>query len=1021
MRTLKAYRFSAGSFWVGATHDEEAAAPPLLLVNGEAVAMRRAAPDDDLWRATLGCQLLASPEDMRWRLADDAAPDLRLGCNYRPDFSLEDGFTWYLEQDFGANDQYAGRAVYVDPVFGDIIPVFANTLYTLRAYVGQARAHGVVGVELLGDDGVTRTLEQRFSIDNIGGRSLDGYGRIEIPFTPLKREVHARIFFAIDGRKTDGSDIMESHIFIANPTLVMGPQPAEGAEPRPLGVAYWQRHTTDAVWTAPLPLDQKVRTLAFKPDEDAAPIPLPIRRSPVEDARVELESDGVALAMTARNWTGRALLVVDNQMVGDIFLTDGASAAFQPPAESRHGAPVNVRAVDVSLSSVLGEADMAFDPGLLPLSPRLGGALSGQALRSPSMIDVDVLALQRQASVDALAIAAPPADRAEPASVTANAPDEASPALEAAPEAPPLPPPPPTLLALLREAASHAGGDWICVCADGVRPDVIALGEMVATAAIHPGAAVVGARVVDRDGATLHAGGFGGHDAAGANPFLPVLSFAARCESVDPSCVLVRRDALARTSASDDASWPDILAAVAAQGGAVYAPTAVIRRDIKATTPGAGQSMRLAARRRAPAGVCLMLDMRFPAPNRDAGSDAALQEVRLLKDLGFHVAMWTHEPAPEIDTIVNLARLGVERRGPPFDASLADAIVAMGPELTLVFATRHGVAAHATPLVRDLAPEARLVLNLADLHSLRMLRGAAASGDPDDHVAALLEQERETAAMRASDLVLSYSPEEAVAAFCLTAGRPHVGVFPFTTAVRPSSAPLSQRSECAFLGSLEHPPNLEALTWLARNALPVILEQRPDFQLSAYGSGLSLGQKSLGDAAIVWRGFAPDLDAMFDRCRIFLAPIVSGAGIKGKVLQALSRGVPCVLSPVAAEGLALRHGVECFIATEPHDWADAIGALMEDDALWERMSAAALAFTASNLSFDIGRRRLEAELRGVGLDPLPPPPPPPPAEPEPEPEPAPEPEPEPPPPPPPPPPPAPPTFSGWLRSVFGRT
>ena len=101
--------------------------------------------------------------------------------------------------------------------------------------------------------------------------------------------------------------------------------------------------------------------------------------------------------------------------------------------------------------------------------------------------------------------------------------------------------------------------------------------------------------------------------------------------------------------------------------------------------------------------------------------------------------------------------------------------------------------------------------------------------------------------------------------------------------------------------------------------------------------------------------------------RSTLAPLLSGAGIKGKVLEALARGTPCVLTPVAAEGIGLRDGQECFIARTNEDWIEAIRKLDSDDELWHRMSEAARTYMAENYSFRKGRVLMREAFEAADL------------------------------------------------------
>ena len=100
---------------------------------------------------------------------------------------------------------------------------------------------------------------------------------------------------------------------------------------------------------------------------------------------------------------------------------------------------------------------------------------------------------------------------------------------------------------------------------------------------------------------------------------------------------------------------------------------------------------------------------------------------------------------------------------------------------------------------------------------------------------------------------------------------------------------------------------------------------------------------------------------------IFVAPLLSGAGIKGKVLAALAHGVPCVLTPTAAEGIGVRHGHDCMIATSAMEWRDAIDLLVRDEDLWNRMSENARTYVGHSFSFEAGRALMRTAFEAVDL------------------------------------------------------
>jgi len=106
---------------------------------------------------------------------------------------------------------------------------------------------------------------------------------------------------------------------------------------------------------------------------------------------------------------------------------------------------------------------------------------------------------------------------------------------------------------------------------------------------------------------------------------------------------------------------------------------------------------------------------------------------------------------------------------------------------------------------------------------------------------------------------------------------------------------------------------------------------------------------------------------LYQQHRVFVAPLLSGAGIKGKVLEALAYGLPTVLSSVAAEGIGLSHNITTLQAETPEQWCEEIIRLYHDKKLWLRISENQKILAQGQFSFSAGKQKMHNVFSSVGL------------------------------------------------------
>lgn len=366
-------------------------------------------------------------------------------------------------------------------------------------------------------------------------------------------------------------------------------------------------------------------------------------------------------------------------------------------------------------------------------------------------------------------------------------------------------------------------------------------------------------------------------------------------------------------------------------------------------------------------GRVLFIDYAPPRADKDAGSYAALQEMRLVQSLGYKVTFVSTNMAHLGKYTEDLQKSGVEVIYAPFYMNAGEYLDQHATDFDAFYITRYYVAQAVLEQIRRLAPKARVLFNNADLHFLRELRAAKSQDDAGKLERARQTRTEEIDVIRNVDVVLSYSDVEHSVIQAYTDGQSTVVRCPWVVDVPDAIPAFRTRKGLSFLGSFRHHPNSEGVQWFVRNIMPRLVARNPSAHLTIYGSGMGDDIRALQTDNVEARGFVENTADAYDPHRVFIAPLLSGAGIKGKVLSALSRGIPCVISPLAAEGIGLRSGHDCIIAERPEDWVDAIHLLGSDDILWETLSQNARSYMHNSFSFQRGREQMRAAFEAAEL------------------------------------------------------
>jgi GT2 family glycosyltransferase/glycosyltransferase involved in cell wall biosynthesis len=333
----------------------------------------------------------------------------------------------------------------------------------------------------------------------------------------------------------------------------------------------------------------------------------------------------------------------------------------------------------------------------------------------------------------------------------------------------------------------------------------------------------------------------------------------------------------------------------------------------------------------------LVVDAAVPSPRRDSGSVRMRALMRELVAAGCAVAFTDQFGEYADEDTRALQREGIEAWWEPWRGGLSHWLRQHGRRFDAVVVSRHYVLSPLLPLLRRYAPQAQLVFDTVDLHFLREQREAGHAEDAASAQAAERTLAAELALVAESDLTWVVSEVERERLHAL-APRAKVAVVSNIHEAVHGTPGFGARSDLLFVGGFAHPPNVDAVRWLAGEILPRLRERLPALRLHVVGGGAPADILALANTpGLVLHGQLDALEPLLDDCRLSVAPLRYGAGVKGKVNQAMARGLPVVATSLAAEGMRLQDGREFLLADDAQAFVDAVVRAYQDEALWLRL------------------------------------------------------------------------------------
>ncbi len=328
----------------------------------------------------------------------------------------------------------------------------------------------------------------------------------------------------------------------------------------------------------------------------------------------------------------------------------------------------------------------------------------------------------------------------------------------------------------------------------------------------------------------------------------------------------------------------------------------------------------------------LMLEDAIPAPHLGAGFPRSYQMVLMLEDIGFKVTLF-----PLVNQSCKGAKTLQTRQIEVLCGSHIDflqfAKERSGFYKVIVISRPHNFKT-VREIIRTYFPDAYLIYDAEALFSIREILKERVTGNisaPHDKDTMIRE---EVDLMRSADLVLTVSDHELqVIRKYGYEGKIQIWGYPLNP-YQPLS-PFSEREGILFVGSFlaRDSPNEDAILYFLSDIFPKVREKTHcSLCIAGYNPPATVQKYSSSDIAVT--GYVKDISQIYQQFRVFIVPHRYSAGIPLKLLEAMSHGLPAVVSPHIAEQLGLKDGQDVLVAENPGDFAEAICKLYHDETLW---------------------------------------------------------------------------------------
>ncbi|MCX7547538.1 glycosyltransferase [Xanthomarina sp. F1114] len=337
----------------------------------------------------------------------------------------------------------------------------------------------------------------------------------------------------------------------------------------------------------------------------------------------------------------------------------------------------------------------------------------------------------------------------------------------------------------------------------------------------------------------------------------------------------------------------------------------------------------------------LIIGYVWPEPKSSAAGSRMLQIIKLFQTAKYNITFAS--PCAKSDNAFNLEEIGVKQVPIELNSSSFDVFVKkINPNIVLF--DRFMMEEQFGWRVVEQCPQALRILDTEDLHGLRKGRQLALKANKAFGLNYLFNDtsKREIASIYRCDLNLIISEAEMdFLELKFKVPKTILCYLPFllekiSTSEIEKLPGFESRQHFISIGNFLHEPNYNAVLYLKETIWPLIRTQLPKAELHVFGAYISQKVTQLHNEreGFLVKGFAKDVSEAMQESKVCVAPIRFGAGLKGKLVDAMQNGTPCVTTNIGAEGMYGKLEPNGFIEDDSQEFADKCVHLYRDKDLW---------------------------------------------------------------------------------------